>query len=409
MTPDITFIFPKSPFLIDQRVFPPLGILYLSSFLKQYYYNVQCLDLGYGHLMENALANIIGISFTTPQKDEAYKCLEYYKQQGKIVIAGGAHATHMPYECKKMGFDHVIIGEGELRLLQLLSELVKSDDRPNLHFEHIIEDSNLDSLPYPDRESLPIAEYKYYINDRPATPIMTTRGCPGRCSFCARVSKKFRLQSAERTIKEILYVYEKHGFRAFMIYDDVFIASKARFEIISNELSGFSFFFRCFSRSNLITDDICRLMAEMGIVEVGLGVESGSWNILKRNLKGVSPDINLRAVKLLKQYGIRSKTFIIVGLPGESHETMEETIKWIDMAQPDDLDVTIFQPLPGSDIFTYPDRWGIDFTYNGSSQWYKGIPGKYISNVSTKYLTADDLVMYRDKIENMYKRQELLR
>ena len=82
---------------------------------------------------------------------------------------------------------------------------------------------------------------------------------------------------------------------------------------------------------------------------MGIGVESGSKRILDLNLKKSTPDINGTAFKMLKMYGIRTKAFLIVGLPGETHETVRETIDWIEENEPDDLDVSIFQPLPAAD------------------------------------------------------------
>jgi radical SAM superfamily enzyme YgiQ (UPF0313 family) len=150
-------------------------------------------------------------------------------------------------------------------------------------------------------------------------------------------------------------------------------------------------------------------MNRLGVTEVGIGVESGSDKILRKNLKGTSREGNLRAFKLLRSHGIRAKAFLIVGLPGESEQTINETIEWIDIAQPDDLDISVFQPLPGSPIFNEPNKWGIEFVYNGNPSWYKGKPGEYESTVSTQHLDGPALVAWRDELERRYKRKELLR
>jgi len=113
MKPDITLIFPSSPFLLDQAVFPPLGILYLSAYLKQYGLNVQCLDIGIGHTADMVKSDVVGISLTTPQRSEAFKLAKKFNHMGKQVIAGGPHATHQSQECLKHGFTHVVRGQGE--------------------------------------------------------------------------------------------------------------------------------------------------------------------------------------------------------------------------------------------------------------------------------------------------------
>jgi len=397
MKPAITLIFPNSPFLIDTGVFPPLGILYLSSFLKQHDIAVQCLDMGAGHTKDMAESDTIGISITTPQKEEAFNLAHYYKKQGKRLIAGGAHATHMPNECFDAGFDFVVNGYGEHKLLNILND--------NGYHKK----PNINEIPFPDRDALPIKDYKYFINGRATTPIMTSRGCFGACSFCAKIDKTFKMQNADRTVDEILHINKKYGFDAFMIYDDVFIAKKSRFRNISERLKDKNFLFRCFARTNLIDDEICELMNQMGIVEVGLGAESGSDTILKNNMKGTTVETNTIAVKMLQKHGIRAKTFIIIGLPGESKETLYETERWINETKPDDVDFTIFQPMPGSDIFKNTNKYDIIFNYNGNPSWYKGTPGKYNCNISTSSLTSKELLYYRDHFEEKYKNQELLR
>ena len=97
MKPDITLIFPSSPFLLDQAVFPPLGIMYLSAYLKESGMAVQCLDLGIGHTPEMAESNVIGISFTTPQRVESFELAKRFSQEDRMVIGGGPHPTHIKH------------------------------------------------------------------------------------------------------------------------------------------------------------------------------------------------------------------------------------------------------------------------------------------------------------------------
>jgi anaerobic magnesium-protoporphyrin IX monomethyl ester cyclase len=395
LNPDITLIFPSSPFLLDQAVFPPLGILYLSAFLKQHKVNVQCLDLGLGHTPDMAKADMIGISVTTPQREEAFELAKRFKAEGRHVIAGGPHATHMPEECKHAGFDMAVQGRGELPLVEYF-------------VPYLFEVQNIDDYPFPDRDALPIHKYHYKIDGIPATPIMTSRSCPFHCSFCAKIDNDFAMQSAERTVSEIRYVYEKYGFKAFMIFDDVFIASKKRLKRIVDMIGG-QFKFRCFARSNLLDDRTCNLLSQLGVVEVGIGIESGSTEVLQHNMKGTTRGMNTNAVKRLHAHGIRAKAFLIVGLPGERVETIMDTVDWIHEAEPDDIDVSVFQPMPGSRIFADPKRWGIQFEYNGKAGWYKGTPGDYEPLASTEHLTGHEILEWRDLLEMEFKPQELLR
>jgi anaerobic magnesium-protoporphyrin IX monomethyl ester cyclase len=402
MRPDLTLIFPSSPFLLDQAVFPPLGIMYLSAYAKRYGLTVQCLDLGIGHTPEMAESDIIGISFTTPQRDEAFKIAKRFNQEGRqAVIAGGPHATHMSNECLRHGFTHAAVGQGESVMMKFMTNLLHRQIHYDLRPE-------IDDYPFPDRDALSIHRYHYMINGEMATPIMTTRGCPYGCSFCGKIDKNFQMQSAERTISEMDHIYETYGFAAFMIFDDVFVASKRRLAEMGNIIGG-KYTLRCFARSNLLDDEACRLLKRLGVVEVGIGIESGSTEVLKKNMKGTTREMNSNAVKKLHDHGIRAKAFLIVGLPGETDSTVMETADWVHDAKPDDVDVSIFQPMPGSPIFASPEKWGIQFEYNGQPGWYKGTPGQYESMARTEHLTGNEILGYRDMLEDEFKKPEMLR
>lgn len=405
----ISLIFPSSPFLINQQVFPPLGILYLSAWLKDKGWKVQCLDMSMGHTEDNVKADIVGISITTAQRQEGFRVAKILKKKGKILIAGGPHATYMPQECLDNGFDYVVQGEGEEVLNKLLGDLVVGSSIRDRVLKSEGKPLDVNKIPLPDRKALDIHAYNYWIDGTPATTIMTSRGCPYNCSFCARVTKGCRIQSADRTVEEIVHLSANYHFFAFMIFDDIFTINKSRTREIVERLEGKGYSFRCFSRANLIDEENCELMKRMGVVEVGIGVESGSDEILSKNIKGTTRSLNSQAFRLLKKYGIRAKAFIIVGLPGESIATISDTISWIKETEPYDIDVSIFQPLPGSPIFDNPEDWGIKFNYNGNPSWYKGIPGEYESSVSTASLSSRQIVEWRDYIEARYKRKELLR
>jgi anaerobic magnesium-protoporphyrin IX monomethyl ester cyclase len=219
---DISLIFPTSPFLINQQVFPPLGILYLSSYLKQFGWKVQCIDMALGHTLDMIESEVVGVSFTTPQRDEAYKIAQHCYNKGIITIAGGPHPTHMPDECLLHDFDIVVRGEGEKALDYVLEALAIGGDVQRI-IDNRLDQVEIDEEPFPDRDSIDIHAYDYKIDGRQATTVMTTRGCPFNCSFCARALQGCRMQSAGRTSAEIVKLYEKYGFDAFMVFDGLWI------------------------------------------------------------------------------------------------------------------------------------------------------------------------------------------
>jgi radical SAM superfamily enzyme YgiQ (UPF0313 family) len=140
----------------------------------------------------------------------------------------------------------------------------------------------------------------------------------------------------------------------------------------------------------------------MGVTDVGIGVESGSNEILKLNMKQSTNVVNTIAVKNLQKYGIRAKAFLIVGLPGETRKTVQETEEWIEYVKPDDIAVSVFQPLPGSKIFLNPEKWDIEFEYNGNPMWYRGKSGEYQPTMRTRELSTEDIIELRDSMERKY-------
>lgn len=380
---------------MKENVFPPLGILYLASYLKRYGLRVQCLDMGLGNKLYRIKSNNVGVSFTSPQKAQAFEIAKKLRSKGKRLIAGGPHPTHAPDECKRY-FDAVIRGYGEWGLMNQLTGM--SHPPPD----------TINSYPFPDRDALPIRDYSYEIDGVSATVLMSSRGCPYNCAFCARVANYFEMQSGERTFHEIIHVNQTYGFRAFMFYDDCFIVSKKRLAWLSEMLKPLKFKFRSFVNSVLIDEDICELMKDMGMVECGIGVESGSDEVLKRNRKTGTREVNTRAVELLHKFGIRAKAFLIVGLPGETKETVDQTESWIKEAKPDDIDISVFQALPGSSIYNDPEAFGIRLDESDVG-WYKGTPGKYKASASTLFLTKEEITEIRDQLESAYKDKSLLR
>jgi len=392
MRPDITLIFPSSPFLLDEKVFPPLGIMYLSAYLKKCGFSVQCIDLASEEL--DVQADIVGISFTTPQRNEAFRLAQILKKR-KTLIAGGPHPTFMKRECLERGFDYVIEGAGEIKLARLLRSLTGK----RIKFIPI---NDPDEIPFPDRDCIDLKNYKYFLNGAETTPILTSRGCPYRCAFCSKMPFKVKFQSPKRIAEEIFLVEKKYGYRSFMIFDDIFILKEKRLEDLYSIL-GSSYQFRCFVRADLVNERICEILRKLGVVEVGIGIESGSDKILKINRKGTTSIQNSLAVKILHSFGIRVKAFIIIGLPGETEETVEETREWLLRNPVEDVDITIFQPYPGSAIFANPETFGVKFSYDGNS-WYKGRPGFYKSSCDTKTLSRNRITELRDKLELEFKK-----
>ncbi|GAI31586.1 unnamed protein product, partial [marine sediment metagenome] len=272
--PKITLINPPSPFLIDQRVFPPLGICYISAYLKKYGYEPKIVDLAGGKKLPEIDADIIGVSSTTPQYIESLKILGEVRGRGidALMVIGGPHATCTPDTSKD--FDISVIGEGENAMLDIAMQYPTTFPRffkkppPNLYM-----------LPFPDRKAINIHTYKYFIDNEQATTMITSRGCPYNCAFCSSIYNRVRLHSAEYVINEIKEI-QRLGFSGIMFFDDIFILNKTRLFKICEYLKSQSIVWRCFIRANIVSEEIIKVMAHSGCKEVGIGVETGSQKIL---------------------------------------------------------------------------------------------------------------------------------
>jgi len=227
--------------------------------------------------------------------------------------------------------------------------------------------------------------------------------------FCCKNHCSVRLRSAEHIIEEINYLYNEFVYRALAFPEDLFILNKKRAETVFKHMASLGIISRCLIRADVIVKygpEFAKMMVDCGCNHVGMGVESGSDTILKNVNKGESVSTIKQAVTILKDAGIRVKGFFIVGLPGESYETLAETKSFLDEMQLDDIDCKIFQPYPGSPIWDHKEDYDIDWhDIPLEDMFYKGRPGDYHGTISTSSLTTQQIYAEWVAIENKYKWQ----
>lgn len=388
-----------SPFLMDEKVFPPLGVLYVAKALQNQDKVVYVHDGPISDIPGNF--DCYAISATTPQFPMAVEALHYIRVSGKFlkckkVLIGGPHATVDPESCINSGFDSVIMGEGEIACGIAIDhniKLIKCED----HSPCVI----------PARELINMDEYHYTIVGRRATSVMTSRGCPYSCGFCCKSSGRVRILPAEMVIKELNWLRDWYGYTAFMFFDDIFILDIPRFNKISEWLKCNDIRWRGFVRADLLVKGgrgLVQRMKDSGCVEVGIGIESGSEEILKIVNKGETLSTIKKAIWMLQEEAIRVKGFIIIGLPGESPETLNETEDFLKEMKLDDVDFSIFTPYKGSHIYEHKEKYDIGWDeIDLKDNWYKGKAGEYRSLVFTSKLSREDIVKARDMFERRFK------
>lgn len=396
---DICLIRCPSPFLIDEWVFPPLGLMAIATSLKQSGHNVKICD------RENIPMDCDAYGFgpTTPEYSYALYSRELIKKNNPRArtVIGGSYATLNPQKCLNDGFDCVVTGDGELSAnVAFTSKSLMIDGG---------DDHSLDEYPIIDRSVINLDNYKYLLNGINATTLMTSQGCPYKCGFCCKNYKTVRFRSIDNIIKEINMLHFDLGYKALVFPEDLFILKRERVQEIAKYLKLYGIIWRCLVRADLVVkygDDFLRMLVNSGCVEVGMGVESGSDTILKTINKGETANTIRTAIRMIKTHGIRAKGFFILGLPGESQETLNETWKFLEDVKLDDVDIKIYQPYPGTPIWEHKEKYDIQWDDNidFDKKFYKGRPKEYYGNVCTSHITNKQLVENWIEMEATYKR-----
>ncbi len=349
---NICLINPPSPWLQNQKAFPPLGLGYLASALKAESHDVSILDIGVSPDINLLKADVYGITATTPQYPEALKIRDKIRQtfpDSKLIL-GGAHATFAMNGATD-GFDFVIKGDGE----KVLPYIVQHNKLPTSTFTY-----QIDSIAPPDRVALNIGGYGYRIGKegQSATTIITSRGCPYSCAFCAKYHPHAYVHSAAYVSKEIDGLVSVHGIRNLLFLDDCFTLNKERLKKICKTLKEYDIRFRCYIRADTPKETL-KLLRDSGCVEVGMGIESGSQEILNIVNKGTTVKQNTETVQYCNSIGLMVSAFLMIGLPGETYSTAMETVEWVERAQPSKFGYNMFIPYPGSKIFEDRDKYPI--------------------------------------------------
>lgn len=456
----ICLIIPPSCFLLDERVFMSLGILRVAAVLEQAGVAVEVLDLsGVSNFIEVAMehaisskAMIFGFTSTTPQLPSVTKIIQAIKKIRPNIrtILGGPHVTLVSAACKSEKgvngramramrklenlFDTLIAGDGEeaifVACVKGAPKLIDADDPSSALF---LDNSRLNTLPFPARHLVDVESYHYSIEGVPAISLIAQLGCPFNCGFCggrkSPMLRRIRMRTSENIIEEMVYLYKTIGCRGFMFYDDELNVNKNIVELMeliakTQKDMGVKWHLRGFVKSELFTDTQAESMRNAGFRWILTGFESGSPRILQSINKNATREENTRCAEIARRHNLKVKALMSIGHPGESHETIQETETWLLETKPEDFDITIITSYPGTayydhaildgakrGVWTYicpktKDRlYQIELDYTETSDYYKGNPdGGYKSYVFTDFLAPEDLVLERDRVERKVRK-----
>ena len=375
----VLFIDAINPLRELERRYPSLSLGYLVSALRsEFGQDTFEFRIVYNHVAKELAdfhPDVVGIRCVSQNYNWARKYAQMAKRQGLPVLMGGVHISAMPTSLSD-DMDVAVIGEGEETIVELMRLFIA---RGRFDVDHLSDIRGiaywrdgqlaftearalipqLDDIPFPARDLLKIDKHTY---------MFTSRGCPYHCSFCFSTRfwrKKVRFASAQYVVNEIKEIISNYDVEFISFYDDLFIANRRRLEQIVSLLEEENIVgrvkFSCNCRANLVREEVVRLMKRMGMVSVGMGLESGSDRVL-RYLKGenISVADNEKAVALLNRYGIAANASFVIGSPTETRGEILETLGFIKKSN--DLsyvDTYVLTPLPGTPVWKYAESRGL--------------------------------------------------
>ena len=419
----ILLVYPK----VLQLTFPPLGILYIASYLRKYGHQVMVADVDSSNLDEVLCRfkefnpQVVGISIVSVIQ---IKFAELVIKKLKIVfpeaffICGGTVATVFPRRMlNDFGIDIVVKGEGEETAREILEALDASKDLSSIkgivykNKSEITENghrevvAHLDDIPPPARD---LIDFRRYLRppgvmrgvwfDR-STSMLSSRGCPAQCIYCGShliFGRKLRRRSVDNVILEMKSLIDEYKLDGVWFIDDTFTIDKKWVIDFTKRLRDENINLRwgCQARVNTVDLEMLSEMKKAGCVQVDFGVESGSPQVLKILKKGANPEMVRDAFGLCKKVGLRSLATFMVGNPGETYADIEMTKKLVDDIKPDFSTFFFTTPYPGTELFDMAN----------SNQWLRNSDYQNWSVRNTPVLEINfkpqELIKIRAKLQN---------
>ncbi len=353
---------------------PPLGLAYIAAILRDHC-EVRIVDFSvekpdwskysYGEY------DLVGISADTTRYPTAVNIARLAKEQGAVVVMGGPHVSFLDKEALDTGaVDYVVRNEGEYSLLSLVeflrgkraledvrgvSYLDGGDLRRTPEAPFI---ADLDAIPFPARDLLPMRRYKERMNGRLMTTVVTSRGCPFKCEFCSSsrfFGVRWRARSADNIIAEVESLHREYGYRAVAFVDDNFTLDPGRAIEISEKLMarGLDMIWAAMTRVDTVVKNpqMVRSMAKAGFKWTFIGFESGSQEALDGYGKNARLADAVEAMEILKENQVDVTGAFILGAPNETMRMMRETIDFAKRLDPRRAQFSVLTPYPGSKTY----------------------------------------------------------
>jgi anaerobic magnesium-protoporphyrin IX monomethyl ester cyclase len=381
---------------------PPLGLCYLGAALLQKGHDVKLIDCAAENTgVETVISelnvfspDIVGVTSATVSYIAGKSVLDAVKRARPdiMTILGGAHISAVTVDAMRdcSAADVGVVGEGEHTLLEIVDRLEKHQPLEKVEGTLIRVDEtilrnptrkppNLDEMPFPARhllKDLRMYSHTPFRGARFTTTMITSRGCPFNCCYCDQsvFGRRWRAHSADYVLRELLSLKNEYGVEFISFEDDNFLLSRkriidiCRMMIEANLKLGWS----CLGRANEVDDEVLALMKKAGCRTIYVGVESGSPRVLEMIDKKLSIEDTARGIQLIKKYGISVTGSFILGIPTETRDEMDMTVKLALSLPLDGVTFFLFTPYPNTPLRELAKNYG-----SVSEDWrhYSGHPG----------------------------------
>jgi anaerobic magnesium-protoporphyrin IX monomethyl ester cyclase len=372
---DLLLIYPY--FNDDHSIFkfPPLGLGYIASYVREHGYSVAIIDCTFmkeKDVMAKARSlkpRVVGVYSMLSMKDTAIRIAKQLRDCSEMLVAGGPLPTISPNLFLDY-FDVVSIGEGEETVLEILDSLRKGTSLSNIKGITYKEKGGkitatssrplrkcLDSLPFPARDLYEHEAYQSYFrryHGYAITAMITSRGCPFNCDFCSRpvFGRSYRSRSPSNIVDEMETIVD-YGYDRIWLADDLFPRDTESGVALCSEIRNrqLNVSWECLCRADVMKREIALKMKKAGCVRVFFGLESGNDNMLRAMNKHLTIEQSRRAVEAVKAVGIKAGAFFILGYPGETNDTMLDTLRFATLLPLDYLSFTVPYPLLGTGLY----------------------------------------------------------
>jgi len=416
-------------------VWEPTNLMYVSSFIKDRYHGdleVKILD-GFFDSDEQILDQIsnsdfVGLSGTTPQVPHIQQLSKLIKKEYPTIktIAGGYGPSLQPFKfINDSTIDYLVVGEGEQSMLDIISGNASQKLVSNIPI------ADVDTIPNPDRDSIDLNRYIAIAEKdegRRVTSIMSERGCAFGCTFCAEGqfgtiwrkadlknnsleyerAVRLRGRNAKLVVEEMIEVRDRFNITFFKMNDAETNPSRAHFLNICKEMvkQNLDTPWGCNMRCDKVDEEICQWAVKARCEEFWMGLESGSPEIHRDINKGTTVDMIKKAFAVSKKFGIKRRTYALLGTPLESYQTIKETEKLIDEVEPEIIGFSILAPYPGT-AYWKPEYDELDWSQIdefSNIHWSS-------NNLSNKELRTEQsrlIEKYSDKLAPIIRKKQKL-